>query len=106
MHDTGPLNTPNAREILTVVQQRVDQCLPLVAGRWMHDHAGRFVHDEKVFVFMQYREGDGFCNAKRRSRGWNFDENPLKRPEAVRGFYLPLIHPDGTASNQLLDLVA
>ena len=57
----------------TVVQQGVDDGAGLVAGRWMHGDAGRFVDDDQVGVFEQDRERDVLRAWFRGDRRWNFD---------------------------------
>ena len=48
VHDAGPLLAADAAQIVDVVEQRVDQRSARVAGRRMHDHAGRLVDDDEV----------------------------------------------------------
>ena len=69
MHDAGPLLAADAAEVVDVVEQRVDQRAAGVAGRRMHDHAGRLVDDDQVVVLIEDRRAAALRAAAPASTG-------------------------------------
>ena len=55
VHDARPLLAADAAQIVDMVEQRVDQRAARVAGRRVHDHAGRLVDDDEVGVLIEDR---------------------------------------------------
>ncbi len=76
MHDAGahPADPGEARAAMR--EQRVDQRPRRVAGRRMHDHAGRLVDDDQVRILVHDSQRDGLTReSDRRSLGDNDGEN-------------------------------
>ena len=67
----GPLLAADAAQIVDVVQQRVDQRAAGMAGRRVHDHAGRLVDDDEVAILVDDRERQrlGLAARRRPARG-------------------------------------
>jgi hypothetical protein len=57
-----------------------------MSGRWVDDHAGRFVDDGEVGVLPQNLEGEVFRNERCGGRRREFDVDSLARPDSVRRF--------------------
>ena len=60
VHDSGTRRIAARCQRTTMMEQCVDKCPGVVAMGGMCHHAGRFVHHEKVRVFVDDVEGDLF----------------------------------------------
>ncbi len=54
MDQTFSSRTGAFRERTAATSERVDERPAPVAGRRMHDHAGRFVHDQHIAIFIYH----------------------------------------------------
>jgi len=57
MHDPRPLDTTDARQVLAVMEQGVDQGARGVARGRMNDHPGRLVEHEEITVLVDDIQG-------------------------------------------------
>src|SRR5215469_9499981 len=57
MDNTRPLVFHALPKIGVACQERINQCIIMMAGSWMHDHPGCFIHDEHILVFIEHVEG-------------------------------------------------
>ena len=60
VHDAGSLLIAYTFKIGGMGQHGIDQRAAGVAGRWMHDHAGRFVNHDHIVIFVNDGKGNGF----------------------------------------------
>ena len=58
MHDARPDDAVDARKVVTVMQQRIDQRAMIHPRRRMHDHAARLVHDDDVGILVENVQRD------------------------------------------------
>ena len=52
VHDTGADHPVDARQVLTVKQQRIDQRARIMPRRRMHHHAPGFIEHDHIFIFI------------------------------------------------------
>ena len=63
--DAGAALAADAGKTLAaVIQQGVDERAVLVAGRGMHHHAARLVHDDEIVVLVHDVERDVLCSKR------------------------------------------
>ena len=58
--DARPLFAANSGKGMTMMKQRVDQCVLRMTGARMHNQPGRFVQDEQVVVLKKNFKSDRF----------------------------------------------
>ena len=56
MYKTGTCDASDAREIFHVVQERIHQCPRRMTRRWVHHKAGRLIHHQDVFIFIDHAD--------------------------------------------------
>jgi len=91
------------RERLSAAEERVDQRAMRIPCPGMDAHAGGFVDDEQVIVFVEDIERNGFgFRAKRRALAC-LDKDPLITSQFVRRLGGRAIHQNQTVLKKLLD---
>lgn len=87
MNDAGPFHTTDAgKTAATVMQERVNERVLEVACCRVDNHAGRFVDDDEVVVFVEDFEGDCFRLGFEGTRGGNLDGDAVAGTDFVAGF--------------------
>ena len=93
--------------VFKVPCQRIDQCAVVVAMAWMNAHAGRLIHHQQVFVFVN--------NVKRNILGYDLiliagavhhHRNLVARMHSVIAFHGCAVHTDALSLGGVLDAVA
>ncbi len=92
VHDPRTQLASDAREVLAVGEQRVDEGAVLVAGSRVHHHAGALVDHDDVWVFVQHLERDLLrLRLGRRGRG-DDDGDGVASLQLERGLLLLAVH--------------
>ena len=58
----GTQLTTDSGQIVTMMQQGIDQCTGHMSGGGMYHHSGRFVNHDQVVIFVKDRQGNFFGN--------------------------------------------
>lgn len=85
MDDSRSQLTPDAAEILNVMQERIDECAPPVTCRRMDNHPRRLVHDDQMRVIVDDRNGKGFRRRFSGTRCGNFQRDDVSRAYDTAG---------------------
>ena len=104
VHDAGSQLAADAAEILDAMQQRIDQRARVVPGGRVHDHAGRFVHDDQIRILVDDRQRDVFGDGGRRRRLGNVDGDAIAGLDGQIGFRGAPGHRDLPLLDQPLNL--
>jgi hypothetical protein len=89
MDHSRPLGLALRREAAAPAQQSVHQSPAPVARRGMYDHAGRLVHDQQRFVFVDDADRNVFTGERSLLDPWNIDADDFARFGAVARFFTP-----------------
>ena len=105
VHDARSQHAADAREVLAVKQQRVDERAGRMAGRGMDDQPGGFIDHDQLAILVEHRERDRLGDQLERLRGRNGDLDRIAEPHARPGFHRnDAIDGDVTVFDQALDL--
>ena len=106
MHDAGAIFFAYTAQFRRMREHRVDERAGSVARRRMHYHAGRFVDDDKVGVFVDDVEWDGF--SPRLGGQWRRDahDDGIAWPDFVRGLAWLAVDRDRAFVNEPLNCAA
>ena len=86
-----------------MVQQRIHQRSRCMAGSWVHDEAGRFIHHHDVLVFIDHSEWNIFGEECRLAHGRNDEVQCLPRNERRTGSHDKATHGEMPLGDQSLD---
>src|SRR3990172_6642345 len=75
-----------------MTEKCVDKGTREITRSRMHHHAGRFVYDDNIAVFIQYFKGDLFRNGHGRRGHWNFHYDALSSLQLEGGFFQYPVH--------------
>jgi len=91
MNDAGTKRIAALRERLTAAEQRVDERAGNIARAGVYGHPGSFVDRDKIVVFVEDIERDGFCLGVRGGAFRDFDRNPFAPTQLRRAFARKLV---------------
>ena len=79
VHDAGADHPVDARQVLTVKQQRIDQRARIMSRRRMHYHASGFIEHDHIFIFIDDIQRNVFRLRLQRNRPGQYDLKYISR---------------------------
>ena len=95
-------------QIRTVMDQGIGQCLAIMAGGGMDDHARWFVQNKAFFIFKEDSEGSRFryerpIGCRRIFKSGSQTADMAARHCFIGGFAYPAVDPDEPLTDQAAD---
>ena len=106
VHDARPYDAVDARQVLAVMEQRIDERAVRCSRRRMDDHAARLVDDDDVRILVEDVQGDGFRQDLQLPRFGNFRLHGIPCAQLRVCLRRPAVDEDAAAFDQLLDMGA